>query len=195
MNVWLLLIYVFFGVLRATFIPVLLVMLRSVKLEDGGTSSDESPHFSQEAKTQLNHNHSRVMGTLSFWKKQTVFYKRFHYFALGWLIPLAVLIPLLSQAVTEDPCSKWLLTAVATVSAILLSFHRWLKVEQNFKAFRQGESNYYDLRRRLLDRPMSFGNNETEQLASYFAEVERIRRNTRDAETDNFPSSELPKST
>jgi len=68
-----------------------------------------------------------------------------------------------------------------------------LKVEQNYKAYRLGESNYYDLRRRLLDRPQAFGGNEAEQLDRYLQEVERIRQETRLAEVDNFPASELPK--
>ena len=82
---------------------------------------------------------------------------------------------------------------VAAFSAVLLSFHRWLKAEQNFKAFRLGESAYYDLRRQILDRPDSFGQDEASQLDIYFQRVEEIRRKVRDAEIDNFPGSEIPK--
>ena len=134
-----------------------------------------------------------MLGTLGFWKKQADIYKRFHYYALGWVIPSSVLVPFLAQAITEDPYSKWFLSVVAALSAILLSFHKWLKVEQNFKAFRNGESAYYDLRRRMLDRPSSFGESEIEQLDEYFSAVEAIREKVRDAEIDNFPGSEIPK--
>ncbi|WP_143086471.1 hypothetical protein [Amycolatopsis saalfeldensis] len=67
---------------------------------------------------------------------------------------------------------------------------RAFRVENNYKAFRHGESEFYDLYRRLLDRPMLFGGTEAVQLASYFEQVEVIRRSIRTSETDNFPSVE-----
>jgi hypothetical protein len=130
---------------------------------------------------------------LCFWKTQAELFKRFHFYALGWVIPSSVLVPFLAQAITEDPYSKWFLSVVAGFSAVLLSFQKWLKAEQNYKAFRLGESAYYDLRRQLLDRPRSFGETEDAQLESYFVQVEEIRRRVRDAEIDNFPGSEIPK--
>jgi hypothetical protein len=173
--------------------PVLVSFVRKINLFNGGAGPEESPLFSTEAKARLSQNHSRMLGTLGFWKKQAEIYKRFHYYALGWVIPSSILIPFLSQAINEDPYSKWFLSVVSALSAALLSFHQWLKVEQNYKAFRQGESTYYDLRRRLLDRPMAFGQTEEAQLDAYFAKVEEIREKVRDAEIDNFPGSELPK--
>lgn len=79
------------------------------------------------------------------------------------------------------------------MSAVLLSFNKWLKPEQNYKAFRIGESAYYDLRRQLLDRPRSFGDSEESQLEAYFLRVEEIRQRVRDTEIDNFPGSDIPK--
>ena len=101
-----------------------------------------------------------------------------------------MLIPVLTQTITQDPYSKCFLSVVATFSAILLSFQRLLKVEQNYKAFRLGESSYYDLRRQMLDRPQSFGDSEPAQLEAYFLRVEEIRRRVRDAEIDNFPTAD-----
>ena len=89
--------------------------------------------------------------------------------------------------------SKWFLSIVAAISSVLLSFHKWLKAEQNYRAFRMGESTYYDLRRQLLDRPRSFGDTEHSHLEAYFLQVEEIRQGLRDAEIDNFPGSEIPK--
>ncbi len=71
-----------------------------------------------------------------------------------------------------------------------LSFHKGLKVADGMKAFRHGESEYYDLYRRLLDRPNTFGKDEAEQIDKYFTEVERIRRLVRNAETESLPSIE-----
>lgn len=193
MNPWILAMIAYLGLAGITFVPALAALLGKVKLLDGGAGPDDSPVFSEEAKKRLTQNHSRMLGTLGFWKKQAEFYRRFHFHALGWVIPSTVLLPFLAQAVTSDPWSRWLMSVVSALSAILLSFHQWLKVEQNFRAFRLGESAYYDLRRRMLDRPRSFGEDEETQLDAYFAAVEKIRSRIRDAELDNFPGSDIPK--
>ena len=193
MNPWLIAIFTYLGLAGVTFVPVFASIVRKVTLHDGGEGPEQSPLFSDEAKARLKQNHSRLLGTLGFWKKQAEIYKRFHFYALGWVIPSSVLVPFLAQAITQDPYSKWFLSVVAAVSAILLSFHKWLKAEQNYKAFRIGESAYYDLRRQLLDRPSSFGDTEKTQLEAYFLRVEEIRQRVRDAEIDNFPGSEIPK--
>ena len=157
MNLWLLTTLGYLGAAVLTFVPVALALLRRIQLHDGGDGPDESPVFSEEARTRLRQNHSRLLGTLEFWKKRAECYKRFHYYSLGWIIPSSVLMPVLTQAITQDPYSKYFLSVVAAFSAILLSFQRLLKVEQNCTAFRLGESSYYDLRRQILDRPQSFG--------------------------------------
>lgn len=74
--------------------------------------------------------------------------------------------------------------------ALLLGFHRGLKVAEHFKAFRHGESEFYDTYRRLLDSPEIFGPDEDSQLKRYFEEVEIIRRFVRNAETDSLPMVE-----
>jgi hypothetical protein len=59
-------------------------------------------------------------------------------------------------------------------------------VDDNFKAFRHGESEFYDLWRRLLDRPAVLASSSAEQLDTYFEETEKIRRFVRNAETSNM---------
>jgi len=193
MNPWFIAVLAYLGLAGITFIPVMVSLLRKVRLHDAGDGPEKSPIFSDKAKTLLQQNHSRLLGTLGFWKLQAELYKRFHFYSLGWVIPSSVIVPFLTQAITEDPYSKWFLSIVAAFSALVLSFHKWLKAEQNYKAFRLGESGYYDLRRQMLDRPHSFGETEDAQLEKYFVQVEEIRRRVRDAEIDNFPGSEIPK--
>jgi len=79
---------------------------------------------------------------------------------------------------------------IAAHVALLLGFHRGLKVAEHFKAFRHGESEFYDTYRRLLDSPETFGPDEDGQLKRYFEEVEIIRRFVRNAETDSLPMVE-----
>ena len=86
--------------------------------------------------------------------------------------------------------SKALITCVSAHTAINLALHRAFKVDLNYRAFRQGESSFYDLYRRILDRPQSLGKDEPEQLAAYFEQVEILRATVRNSEVDNTPTLE-----
>jgi hypothetical protein len=171
-------------------IPTLRAAMRRVSLHPNGTSFDESPQFSDDEKKLLKQHYSRIQGTLGFWKNQAEKYRRFHFYCLIWTIPISILIPIVTQAVTDSNFSRVFLTVISSHAAILLAFHRGFKVENNFKAFRNGESEFYDLYRRFLDSPQKFGTTREEQLASYFDQVEQTRKYVRNAETDNFPSLE-----
>ncbi len=187
MNTWEIAItaYTIIGVL--TFIPVVMAMLKQVKLNPGGASFESSIHFSEKNKELLQQHYSRIIGTLVFWKNKAEWNRRFHYYALFWTIPVAILIPIITQATNDTFEAKLFLTIISAHSALLIGFHRALKVENNFKAFRHGESEFYDYYRRMLDRPHSYGDTEEEQIENYIVEVERIRKFVRNAETDNFP--------
>ena len=189
-NAWLiaLIIYLFFALI--TFFPTFKAILKKVKLHPGGKSFDASLHFSDEAKKLLDQHYSRIYGTLIFWKNQAEKYRNFHYYCLCWTIPSSIIIPILTQYISDDIYAKALLTVISSHTAILLAFHRGFKVDKNFNAFRSGESEFYDVYRRMLDRPYTFGLSEGEQLNSYFETVEIIRKNVRKAETDNLPTVE-----
>lgn len=173
-----------------TFVPTLLAILRGVKPHDGGASFDRSTHFSDEAKARLSQHFSRIAGTLGFWKKQSETFRRLHYYTLLWTVPTTVIIPFLVQAIEPNNASKWMVTLVSAHTAILLSFHKALKVDSNFRTWREGESNFYDFYRRMLDRPQLFGDTEPKQLAAYFDAVENLRSFIRNREIDNTPSLE-----
>ena len=78
-----------------------------------------------------------------------------------------------SQLYPPSPPSYW-------------AFHRGLKIEENYRAFRHGESEFYDLFRRILDRPEALGKDSQHQLEAYIVETETIRRFVRNAETNNM---------
>lgn len=174
----------------SSFLPTLVAITKGVTLFDGGDSFAKCDHFSETAKRRLEQHLSRIVGTLGFWKKQSEIYRRLHAYTLVWTIPASVLIPFLVQAIDNDPASRWFVTIVSAHTAVLLAFHRGLKVDANFRTWREGESYFYDLYRRMLDRPETFGSTEAEQLASYFDEVENLRMFIRNAEIDNTPSVE-----
>ncbi len=176
-----------------TFLPVINAMLKRVELHPGGESFDKSNYFPDTEKEKLISHYSRMAGTLGFWKNQSLKFKRFHYYVLCWTIPSSVLIPIITQVVAEDDGSKVFLTIISSFTAILFAFHRGLKVEDNYKSYRHGESEFFDTYRRLLDRPNAFGKTPSEQLATYFVEVESIRRYVRNAETDNLATMDEAK--
>lgn len=193
MNIWLAAVLIYCAIAFLTFIPTLRAMLKRVKLFPGGSSFEDSPYFSDEAKKILVQHDSRIQGTLVFWKNEAEKYRKFHYYSVSWTILASTLIPILTQVITDEPFSKLLLTVISTHTALLLGFHRGFKVDKNFQAFRSGESDFYDLRRRLLDRPKSFGANENEQIERYATEVEALRKFVRNSETDNAPVFESAK--
>jgi hypothetical protein len=184
---WVIAIWAYLILAVLTFLPVLVAALRKVKLNPGGETFDTSPHFSKETKELLKQHFSRMHGTLIFWKNKAEWHKRFHFYTLCWTIPVSILIPIVAQSLEPNFEARLFLTIISTHSALLVAFHRALKVENNFKAFRHGESEFYDLYRQLLDRPKSFGDTEEKQIEKYFSEVDFIRRTVRIAETDNFP--------
>ncbi|WP_410621443.1 hypothetical protein [Amycolatopsis sp. cmx-8-4] len=188
MNGWTLALILYPAAAVGSFVPVGRALLKGVDLHPGGPSFDESPHFSEEARKLLDQHFERLRGTLGYWKTQASKYKAFHTYCLVWITLSTASVPFLSQAITDDAQSKWLLTIVGAHAAILLAFSRAFRVENNYKAFRHGESEFYDLYRRLLDRPRLFGLTEQQQLAAYFEQVEIVRRSIRTSETDNFPS-------
>lgn len=192
-NRWLVAIVIYVGLATLTGIPVLKAIFGKVELHPGGPDFNESKHFSPDAKEALQQHFERIRGTLSFWKNQAEMYKRAHYYCLFWTIPSSVIIPFLAQASSADPLSKWLITVVSAYSAILLAIHRSFKIADNFRSFREGESNFYDTYRRMLDRPHTFGKTEEQRLDKYFDEVENLRKFIRNAETDNTPSLEQAK--
>lgn len=190
MDSWLIAIYTYAFFAIASAIPTIIAIVKGVKLHDGGESFDSSPNFSEEARLKLVQHFSRIAGTLGYWKKQAEIFRRSHYYTLAWTIPASVVVPFLVQTISPDNASKWFVTLVTAHTAILFALHKGFKVDANFKTWREGESHFYDLYRRMLDRPNTFGETEEEQLSKYFDAVENLRMFIRNAEIDNTPTVE-----
>ena len=186
-------LYLLFSV--GTLTPTLANAVRGVTLKPGGQSFESSPHFSEEGKKRLIDHYSRLTGTLGFWKKRAALYKSFHYYCIIWTILSSWAAPILASISPDAPSgtdfSKPLIILVSSHLALALSFHKGLKVADGMKSFRHGESEFYDLYRKLLDRPKTLGEDENTQIESYILEVERIRKFVRNAETENLPMIEV----
>jgi hypothetical protein len=190
MNPWAIGLIIYLVLALGSFAPAALKLIKPVTLHPGGPSFDDSPHFSDAAKALLNQNVDRIRGTLGFWKTRAERFRAVHVYSLFWTVIAATTVPILAQTVTDDPWSKWLVTVISGHAAIMLGVVRSFRVESNYRSFRDGESDYYDLYRRMLDNPRRFGNTEEEQLRNYFEQVELVRKVVRAAETENFPSVE-----
>lgn len=188
-------IYLFLA--AATFLPIILAGFGKVELNPGGDSFDSCIHFSAPCKQRLSAHYSRLAGTLGFWKNRAEYYKRFHYYCVFWTIFSSWAVPILGALMSVSPDSsgfhKYVIVLVSGHVALSLSFHKGLKVADNMKAFRHGESEFYDLYRRMLDRPKTLGATEEEQVDKYLLEVEQIRRIVRNAETDSLPAIDKAK--
>ena len=182
----------YLGLAILTLLPVLSAWLRGVDLKPGGAPINASPILSDQARVRLAQHYSRLEGTLRFWKKRATLFTRFHYYCTIWMILSAWAVPLIAvvSRSTQNDAAQWLLVAISSHVALALSFHRGMRVSDSMKSFRHGESEFYDLYRRILDQPDSFGSTEKVQLKSYFSAVERLRKSVRNAETENIPDVE-----
>ncbi|WP_041767838.1 hypothetical protein [Pseudovibrio sp. FO-BEG1] len=190
MDYWLVATVIYCALAIISLWSTLRAILAPVKLNPGGISFDKTGAFTDEGRRKLSEHYSRIQGTLGFWKRRAVAYTKFHYYCVYWTIISGWAVPLLGAVIPleSDTSSKWLLVAISSHVALALSFHRGLKVAEGMKAFRLGESEFYDTYRRLMDRPDSFGETEENQITKYFIEVERIRKFIRNAETETMPS-------
>lgn len=190
MNGWAIFLFLYCAVALITFLPVGRAILKRVNLNEANFTFSHSPHFSEENRILLEQHYDRLKGTLIFWKNNASKYGHFHHYCVAWTIIGGISIPFLTQAITGDPFSKWSLTIISAHVAVLFVSQKGFKIEQNYKNYRLGESEFYDLRRRLLDMPHKLGANEDEQIKRYFELVEAIRADMRIREVDGIASFE-----
>ena len=181
---WLIATILYVAAALISFVPVLAAALGKVRVGKQEPEFNECPHFDEAQKDRLNRHYNRIVGTLAYWKKTASAYKRFHTYVLVWTIPSSVLIPVLTQSIDEKNYASLMVTVVSAFTAMLLMFHRAFKVDDKFMAVRNSESGFYDLYRRILDRPGSFADKPDEQIDRYFEAVEPVRSSARGTETD-----------
>lgn len=188
MDGWHYAIIAYVSIALLTALPTLKALWRGVDLFPGGPGFESSDHFTLEQKERLKRHFDRLSGTLRFWKSKAALFGAFHYYCISWTIISSWAVPLLCAVTPADSNSKWLITTVSAHVALALSFHKAFNIAENLKAFRLGESDFYDLRRRMLDRPQTFGKTAEEQIENYFEQVETIRKLIRFAEAGNIPT-------
>ena len=195
MEDWLVATIVYCIVATITFLPVVTGTLKKIDVKkriekEGFKDTFNDADFSAEGKKRLQAHLERTLGALLYWKKRAEWHRRFHFYVLCWTLPISIVIPVMITFIDLELYSKLFLTMISLHSALILGFHRALKIESNYRAFKYGKSEFCDMLRRILDRPESFGATEEERLETYFIETERLRKYMRSAEVDNFPGLE-----
>jgi len=176
---------IYIVIVGVSLIPTIKAIFKKIKLHPGGDSFDKS-NFSNTGKDLLSSHYTRINGTLVFWKNQAEKFRFFHYYVIFWSATVGIIVPILIQYNSTNQ-ARVLLTIMTVHIAVIQSLHKVFKVENSYKAFRLGESEFYDLYRRMLDMPEKFGEDEDVQITTYFEKVELIRVKVRNSEVDNLP--------
>jgi hypothetical protein len=173
-----------------TIVDILRAVFKTVKLHPAGPGFESGAVFSEAARKRLEDNYQRIQGTLIFWKNKAAANGKLYNYSVVWSILSGVVLPvLIGEYDPEDAWAKYFLTVLSAWTGLIVAVNRSYSAEELFRSYRQCESDFYDLRRRMLDRPHTFGRTQEEQLDKYFELVEHIRKTGRDAETKHFPSA------
>lgn len=191
---WLILTIAYVILAFVTFLPVIAAKLRKIEVKKGEnrfetyiSSYEAGSKEALETIERLNRNFSRIEGALKYWKKRAEWNRLFHYYTLCWTLLVSITIPVLLTLIDIESYSKIFMIVISLHSAIMLGFHRTLKIENNYKTFKHGKAEFCDMYRRMLDRPGWFGETDEERMETFFAEAEQIRKYLRCAEIDNIP--------
>lgn len=176
---WMIICYVLLAIISAW--PLIRVFLTHPAPVQACPYIDSQPDFSDEAKLRIKANYARICGALGFWQLKAKQNRCVTTYVAFWAIPSSILVPIIAQA-SDNPGAKLLITVMSAYSAILLVMAQRLKTDVNFRAYREGESAFYDTFRALMDDPKQFGDNEEEQLRRYFQIVQEIRKDVREGE-------------
>ncbi|MFN8528994.1 MAG: hypothetical protein U0670_10310 [Anaerolineae bacterium] len=157
-------------------------VFREVFIEESGLTAEEQKALLSKFR--------EMRGTLVYWKKQVAQNKQFHLYVMLWTSVAALLIPIVTQAISDQtPSTKVFLTVISLHSGILLAFHRLLKPNQAFRAYREVESKYYDLLREYLATAPADTAQITQRLQDFTMRASILRQEGRRLElAEFFPS-------
>lgn len=184
-GMWENVIKVYVGIGLLTFTPVLdSILFKETELSSKIDFQDSK--FSNGNKERLDLFNKRMKGTLLFWKNNVKIYRNLHYYSVIWTTLISVVMPILIQLINSG--GKLLITIISVHSAILIAFHKGIKIENNYKRFRICESNFYDAYREILDYHGSNQEEDEKKIREYFNIVRAIRKDGRETEIDNIPN-------
>ncbi|WML25657.1 hypothetical protein [Neobacillus sp. OS1-33] len=155
---------------------------------------ENTPVIGDELKEWLETEYKSLNGVLKNWQKKAWTYKWLHYYIISWVTIIPFTIPFLLGYVQQNNYAMLLVKVASLLSAVLLGIHSTFKIQDNYKKFRLFESQVYDLVRRMIAYPESFGDKDEKRRIRFFEEIQKIREAGRNAEIENIPNS-TPNST
>jgi hypothetical protein len=189
-KIWLAASVVLLLGILGTIVPVALAFLKKIKLDKPTSWFDKATVLGAQQQRLLDHE-ARIQGTLLFWKNKAAAHGRLHSSSVLWSLFSAVSLPVLVQLYEKSLMwSNVFLTTLTFWTGLVVALAHTFKSEELYRGFRQCESDYYDLTRRLLDYPAKTEQELDAQVDAYLETVYRIRALGRDVET-NSPMSVL----
>lgn len=172
-----------------TLLPVLIPMVRGVKLHSNDAVFSGPAHFSDLCRKRWDAYCPIILETLRAWKRRQAIYKYFHYYCVWWPLLTSWTVPFI-EAGAKNGDAKWLIVVVSGHVTLALSAHRVFKVRELFRDYRHGESEISDLNHELQHQPEKRGKSEDEQMSAYIEAAEDIQKKVRAAETKGLASVE-----
>jgi hypothetical protein len=174
----------------ATVIPVACAFLKRIKLVKASSWFEHATLLGSQQQRLLDHE-ARIQGTLLFWKNKAAAHGRLRNASVLWSVFSAVSLPVLVQLFEKQLIwSNVFLTTLTVWTGLIVAAAHAFKSEELHRGFRQCESDYYDLTRRLLDNLADDPKQLKAQVDAYLETVSRIREFGRDVET-NSPTSAI----
>lgn len=172
----------------STLIPILHSFLEFGELFEPGDWFDTSEELIEHRDRLMSH-YSRIKGTLKFWKNKAATHQRLHYCQVIWGALTGVALPVLVQYFEKTTWPTLFMTAITTWNAVLLTLSFTLKSREQYRGFRQQESDFYDESRRLLNTAKKDDPELAQKVEEYIRLVSSIRRVGRRVETGTPPSA------
>lgn len=179
MSIWILIIalHCFFAI--ATLIPTLRALFGVLNLHYGGISFAESQihFFNADQKARLIKQYRELIPILTEWKNKSERYGRFYKYYIFWTTLILAFVPIMVISMHVHSYVKLFLFIMLVHYSILIVCNSAFKAKERYIAFRNGESNYYDIWRRFHDAPWLFGDSPDEQIEKYFSITEEVFNN------------------
>lgn len=187
-NLWPILFFITLACFLISILLILIASLKKVKLKKVPVWFSEANDF-KEQKKRLTEHELRIEGTLAYWKNTAAMHHRIDKSRIIWSLFSAISLPVLIQF--YDNTNSWsvaFLTSLTIITGLSVSLSHALKSEQMYRGFRECESDYYDLARKLLDFPETTEELRKIQVDNFLNQVELIRKAGRKVETNRPPS-------
>ncbi|MGH1350297.1 MAG: hypothetical protein ACRBBN_05755 [Methyloligellaceae bacterium] len=149
----------------------------------------EEAQISEEQKQRVLKHHKLIAGTLKYWKNQAAAHERLFIARKVWSIFASVTLPAFVQLYDKSDYALSFITIFTMFSGFIVLLAYAFKSEEKHRGFRQYESEYYDIARRLINLPAETEEQLKKQVDEFILLAEKIRKAARKVETGDTLSA------